>query len=231
MPVIQDKEFGKITIRRSPRATQVRIRVAPDGTLRASIPIYAPVLLVKNLIKNSRQEIQKIMFQAKPVYQYVNGMQIGKSHTLIIQNIDSQTPTVTSHGQQIIIKLPLNMSPTNPVISRQIRDSIIAALRLEAKSYLPKRLSYLAQKYGYKYSQIRFSHASGRWGSCSSNGTISLNIALMKLPFEQIDYVLMHELSHTVEMNHSKDFWLLVEKADPNYRQHRRALKLQSPTI
>lgn len=231
MPVIQDKEFGKITIRRNPRATQVRIRVAPDGTLRASIPIYAPVLLVKNLIKNSRQEIQKIMFQAKPVYQYVNGMQIGKSHTLIIQNIDNQTPTVTNHGQQIIIKLPLNMSPTNPVISRQIRDSIIAALRLEAKSYLPKRISYLAQKYGYKYSQIRFSHASGRWGSCSSNGTISLNIALMKLPFEQIDYVLMHELSHTVEMNHSKDFWLLVEKADPNYRQHRRALKLQSPTI
>ncbi len=231
MPIIQDKEFGKITIRRSPRATQVRIRVAPDGTLRASIPIYAPILLVKNLLKNSRQEIQKIMAQAKPVYQYVNGMQIGKSHTLIIQNTDNHTTTVATHGQQIIVKLPSNISPANPIISRQIRDAIIAALRLEAKSYLPKRLSYLAQKYGYKYSQIRFSHASGRWGSCSSNGTISLNIALMKLPFEQIDYVIIHELSHTIQMNHSKDFWLLVEKADPYYRQHRRALKSQSPTI
>ena len=231
MPIIQDKEFGKITIRRNPRATQVRIRVAPDGTLRASIPVYAPVLLVKNLLKNSRQEIQKIMAQAKPVYQYINGMQIGKSHTLIIQTSDNQIPTVTNHGQQIIIKLPFGMSPASTTVSRQIRSAIIAALRLEAISYLPKRLSYLAQKYDYKYSQIRFSHASGRWGSCSSNGTISLNIALMKLPFEQIDYVIMHELSHTIEMNHSKDFWLLVEKADPNYRQHRRALKLQSPTI
>jgi len=231
MPIIQDKEFGKVTIRRSARATQVRIRVAPDGTLRASIPIYAPVFLVKNLLKNSRQEIQKIMIQAKPVYQYVTGMQIGKSHTLIIQNVANQSPSVSHHGQQIIVKLPNSIQPTEPAISRKIRDAIIAALRLEAKSYLPKRLSYLAQEYGYKYSQIRFSHASGRWGSCSSNGTISLNIALMKLPFEQIDYVIIHELSHTIQMNHSRDFWLLVEKADPNYRQHRRSLKSQSPTI
>jgi len=231
MPTIQDKEFGKITIRRSPRATQVRIRVAPDGTLRASIPIYAPVLLVKSLLKNSRQEIQKIMDQAKPAYQYINGMQIGKSHTLVIQNTSNQTPSVTNHGQQIIVKLPFDMSPASPAISRKIRDAIIAALRLEAKSYLPKRLSYLAQQHGYEYAQVRFSNASGRWGSRSSNGTISLNIALMKRPFEQIDYVIIHELSHTIQMNHSRDFWLLVEKADPNYRQHRRALKLQNPTI
>lgn len=231
MPIIQDKEFGKITIRRSARSTQVRIRVAPDGTLRASIPAHAPIFLVKSLLKNSRQEIQKIMAQAKPNYLYTNGMQIGKSHTLIIQNTVNQNPSVTHHGQQIIVKLPVELQPTDPTISRKIRDTVIAALRLEARSYLPKRLSYLAQEYGYSYSKIRFSHASGRWGSCSSNGTVSLNIALMKLPFELIDYIIIHELSHTKQMNHSSVFWALVGQADPNYKQHRRALKLQSPTI
>lgn len=231
MPIIQDKEFGKITIRRSARATQVKVRVAPDGTLRASLPLHAPIFLVKHLLKTSRAELQKIMSQAKPEYHYANGMQIGKSHTLVVQPTNNQTPSVIRHSQQIIVKLPIEMELNNLSIARKIRDIIIVALRVEAKSYLPKRLSFLAQKYNLSYAQTRFSHASGRWGSCSSNGTISLNIALMKLPFELIDYVILHELSHTKQMNHSPVFWSLVSQADPNYAAHRRALKLQNPTI
>jgi len=231
MPIIQDKEFGKITIRRSARATQVRVRVAPDGTLRASLPLYAPIFLVKHLLKTSRGELQKILLQAKPKYQFINGMQIGKSHTLVVQLINNQNPSVTRHGLQIIVKIPTSSHLNNPEIARKVRDMVIVALRIEAKSYLPKRLSFLAQKYNLSYEQSRFSHASGRWGSCSSGGTISLNIALMKLPFELIDYVIIHELSHTKQMNHGPLFWSLVSKADPDYKVHRRALKLQNPTI
>lgn len=231
MPVIEDAEFGKITIRRSPKSTQVRIRVAPDGTLRASLPMRTPLLFVKRLIKNSRQELQKLMAQSKPEYHYENGMQIGKSHTLVVQYADTQTFSVARHSQQILVKLPVESRLDHPEISRKIRDTVIAALRIEAKSYLPKRLSFLAQKYNHTYDRVRFSHASGRWGSCSSNGTISLNIALMKLPFELIDYVILHELSHTKQMNHGPLFWLLVSEADPNYKIHRRELKLQNPSI
>jgi predicted metal-dependent hydrolase len=231
MPIIQDEEFGKITIRRSAKSTQVRVRVAPDGTLRASLPMHAPLLLVKHLLKTSRNELRKIIAQANPVNNYENGMQIGKSHTLVVQSIDNQIFSVTRHGQQIIVKLPLTLELNDPEISRKIRDATIDALRIEAKSYLPKRLSFLAQKYNHTYARTHFSHSSGRWGSCSSTGTISLNIALMKLPFELIDYVIVHELSHTKQMNHKPIFWLLVAEADPNYKAHRRALKLQSPSI
>ncbi len=231
MPIIQDKEFGKITIRRSAAATQVRVRVAPDGTLRASLPLHAPTMLVKYLLKTSREELRKILATAKPEYNYENGMQIGKSHTLVIQISDNQPFSVTHHGQQIIIKTSSTDLFTRADISRKIRDAIISALRVEAKSYLPKRLSFLAEKHNYNYLKVRFSHASGRWGSCSSNGTISLNIALMKLPFELIDYVLIHELTHTRQMNHSSAFWALVGTADQNYKNHRRALKSQNPSI
>lgn len=230
MPIIQDQEFGKITVRRSAKSSQVSLKVAPDGTLRASLPIYAPVFLVKRLIKNSRDELREILLKAKPGYEYVNGMQIGKSHTLIIQSTNLHFD-VLRHGQQIIVKLPTGLTINQPEIARQIRNVVISSLRIEAKSYLPKRLAYLADSHGFFYKKVRFSHASGRWGSCSSSGTISLNIALMKLPFEIIDYVIIHELAHTKQMNHGHTFWQIVASADPNYKLHRRYLKTQNPSI
>lgn len=162
---------------------------------------------------------------------FEHGMPIGKSHTLIVRPITGAKHTVSRHGQQIIASLPAGSTPNDPAVNRTIRDAVIEALRIETKSYLPKRLAYLAKQGGYKYDKVRFSHASGRWGSCSSNGTISLNIALMKLPFELIDYVLVHELSHTVHMNHSTEFWETVEQGDPHYKEHRRELKKETPSI
>jgi len=231
MPTIQDEEFGNIIIRRSARASQVRVRVAPDGSLRASLPLYAPIFLVKRLLKTSREELRAIVRDAQPNTVYENGMTIGKSHSLIVRPILDSHPRVTIHGQQILVHLPTDQSLNDSVVIRLIRDSVIEALRKEAKSYLPKRLAFLAQKHGYSYQKVRFSHASGRWGSCSTSGTISLNIALMKLPFELIDYVIFHELSHTKHMNHGELFWDQVGQGDPNYKLHRQSLKLENPSI
>lgn len=230
MPVIHDTEFGKITIRRSARASQVRIRVAPDGTLRASLPLYAPLFLVKRLLKNSRDELRTIIEEHQPNVVFTDGMLIGKSHTLIIRP-SATSLSVSRHGQQIIAHIPAGMTLEDAAVIYKIREIMLVALRREAKSYLPKRLQFLATKYNFTYQKVRFSHASGRWGSCSSSGTISLNIALMKLPFELIDYVLIHELSHTKQMNHSSDFWELVATGDPNYKAHKHTLKNETPSI
>lgn len=231
MSTITDPEFGTITVRRSAKASHVRIRVAPDGTLRASLPLYAPLFLVKRLLKESRAELRSMLGEHHSESVFEDGMRIGKSHTLIVRPVTQTSPAVKRLGQQIIVSLPAGRTLQEPAISQKIREVTIAALRLEAKSYLPKRLAYLADQYGYSYERVRFSHASGRWGSCSSSGTISLNIALMKLPFELIDYVLIHELSHTQQMNHSDKFWQLVMSADPSYKLHRKALKLETPSI
>ena len=231
MPTIIDEEFGVITLRRSARASHVRIRVAPDGRLRASLPLYAPTFLVKRLLKTSRDELRAMLAEQHRETVFEHGMLIGKSHSLIVRPTTTKAVTATRHGQQIIVTLPEGKALNEPSATRIVRDTVIEALRIEAKSYLPKRLAFLAEKYGFKYEKVRFSHASGRWGSCSSNGTISLNIALMKLPFELIDYVLVHELSHTIQMNHSDKFWDLVKIGDPQYIIHRRALKNENPSI
>lgn len=195
------------------------------------MPLYAPTFLVKRLVKTSREQLRAMLAEQNSDTPFEHGMQIGKSHTLIIRPVAATKPSVTRHGQQIIASLPEGSTPGDPAATRSIRDVVIEALRIEAKSYLPKRLAYLAKQGGYSYDKVRFSHASGRWGSCSSSGTISLNIALMKLPFELIDYVLVHELSHTVHMNHSSEFWETVEQGDPHYKAHRRELKKETPSI
>lgn len=229
MPTIQDEEFGSITVRRSARATQVRLRVSPTGTLRASMPVYAPLFLLKRLIKSSRPQLRAMLQQAQPVVTYHDGQLIGKSHTLIVRT--GSRVTVTRSKQRIVVTLPEYKTLHDADIIQKIREVSTAALRTEAKNYLPRRLKYLADAKGFGYEKVRFSHASSRWGSCSSTGTISLNIALMKLPFELIDYVIIHELAHTVHMNHSDAFWRLVAQGDPEYKQHRRLLKNEAPSI
>lgn len=232
MPEIRDEEFGSVTVRRSSRATTIRIRVAPHGGLYASVPLYAPLFLVRRLLKKSREQIRQLLRERhtkQPLF--TDGMQIGKSHTLTIMRRPVVRPAVTRHGLQIIVTLPEASDEQAPSVQQFLRDAVSDALRTEAKQYLPRRLSYIAQQHGYTYEKVRFSHAAGRWGSCSSQGTISLNIALMKLPFELIDYVLAHELSHTKEMNHSPHFWHLVETMLPDYKKRRKLLKTYDPSI
>lgn len=229
MPIIRDNEFGDITVRRSMRASAIRISVAPNGSLRASIPTYAPLFVLKRFIKSSRQHLRSMLAQEAPSYRLHDGMQIGKSHKLVVRS--SNETSVKRVGQAIIVSLASTDKLSDLDVEKKVRSVMQAALRIEAKSHLPKRLAYLAQRLDCDYEKVRFSHASGRWGSCNSQGTISLNIALMKLPFELIDYVIIHELCHTKQMNHSPQFWALVELADPDYKTHRKQLKTQSPSI
>jgi len=232
VPVIQDKEFGRITVKRNTKATAVRVRVAPNGTLRVSAPLYTPLLVVRRIIQRSRGELRDMIeHHHGQTMQFSDDIKIGKSHHLIVQNTEASKTTVRRVKQRIMVHLTKGDTINEPVIQEMIRDVVTTALRREAKSYLPKRLQYLATQHGYSFTKVRFSHASSRWGSCSSNGTISLNIALMKLPFEQIDYVLLHELTHTEHMNHSPEFWQAMETTDPQYKIHKNNLKQVSPSL
>jgi predicted metal-dependent hydrolase len=96
----------------------------------------------------------------------------------------------------------------------------------EAKQILPQKLEYFAKKYGFSYSKLRFSSARTRWGSCSSKGVISLNIKLIILPEHLCDYVILHELCHTKEMNHGVKFWQVLDSVSDNKaRQLSRELR------
>jgi len=91
-----------------------------------------------------------------------------------------------------------------------------AILRRKAQSVLPTQLAQLAALHGFKYSAVKIRKSKSRWGSCSTKGIISLSFYLLLLPEHLIEYVLLHELCHTVQMNHSPAFWALVNKCTQN---------------
>lgn len=133
---------------------------------------------------------------------------------------------LNANREMIREKLPLK-DPSE----QRARDAKKKILQKQAREYLPYRLEYFAKLYGYKYDKVRLSHAGTRWGSCSSNRTISLNIGLMQVPEPLRDYVLIHELAHLNHMDHSPAFWAEVGSHDPRYKDHRRRLKAFTPAV
>lgn len=101
----------------------------------------------------------------------------------------------------------------------------IAALSKAMKKALPEKLERYSKLLGVTYSRVSVRCQKTKWGSCSFKGGLNFNCLLMLAPDEVFDYVVVHELSHLKHMDHSRAFWALVERADPDYREHRKWLK------
>lgn len=97
--------------------------------------------------------------------------------------------------------------------------------RKAAAEYIPGRVAYFRQFTGGTYDKVVIRDQKTRWGSCSSNKTLSFNYRLMLAPPQILDYVVVHELCHLTHMNHSSDFWKLVESVLPDYKERRKWLK------
>ena len=104
-------------------------------------------------------------------------------------------------------------------------DGEIRTLAQKAKLVIPERVAYYAPAVGVTYGKITIRSQRTRWGSCSSQGNLNFNCLLMLAPENIIDYVVVHELCHRKEMNHSPKFWAEVERVLPDYKQRKGWLK------
>ncbi|MDR1300666.1 MAG: M48 family metallopeptidase [Candidatus Nomurabacteria bacterium] len=118
-----------------------------------------------------------------------------------------------------------------PKAAKKLSEVERKKLKKRAEFYLKRRLFALASEHGLKYQRVRIMNAKTRWGSCSSTGTISLNYALMLAPTHLRDYVMLHELTHTLFMNHSREFWGKLGQFYPDYKQARKEIKKYSPYL
>ena len=114
----------------------------------------------------------------------------------------------------------------DPLSPDQIKELADVALRV-----LPERCRYFAGIMGVSYGRITIRNQKTRWGSCSSKGNLNFNCLLMLAPPEIRDYVVVHELAHRKEMNHSPRFWKEVERVLPDYKQRVSWLKKNGPEL
>ena len=115
--------------------------------------------------------------------------------------------------------------PKVPASQPKFTPEEIEALAQKALSVIPQRVRHFAPIVGVTYGRITIRNQRTRWGSCSGKGNLNFNCLLMLIPDDCIDYVVVHELCHRKEMNHSPAFWAQVERVLPDYRKSRQWLK------
>ena len=136
---------------------------------------------------------------------------------------DKIKPKYKNNSIEILIPKRIAIKSSNCQL--QIRNEIEKILRKDAKIYLPKRVKYFADKFNFDYKKVTIKNAKTRWGSCSSINNINLNLHLMRLSEELIDYVILHELVHTKIKNHQKEFWDLLNNVLGDAKALDRELK------
>ena len=107
----------------------------------------------------------------------------------------------------------------------RLSDKDIEQLKALAREMLPRKVAYFAEKMGVRYGRITITSAKTRFGSCSSDGDLSFSYRLLMYPNEAIDYVVVHELAHIKEMNHSPRFYAVIEEQLPDYKERKKLLK------
>lgn len=215
---------GNICLRRSSRARMIRLKVDHKEGIVVILPSHIPEKYAIDFIDKKKRWIKKSLarqlelknqftiFTEKTEFRT-------RTHILSIQKHNNATIKSVVSKNEIRIWYPDFANVEDVRIQKVIRRAIEETWRIEAKRYLPYRTQQIALKHGFNYNHVRVKKASSRWGSCSSSNNINLNIQLMRLPDQLIDYVILHELVHTVQKNHQSAFWNLMEALLPGAKK------------
>lgn len=221
--------IGSVKVRRGLHIKILSIKMAPGRGVWVNVPYGVSERKVKNFVISQQEWIREHLSKLK-VYEKDTGVGLGinteiktKFHLLKVHSCDESLPSYRIDGSEIRLFIPAQTSYER--VAPYIENFLIEVYRLESRRYLPGRVKELADRYGFRYGKLSFRNNLSNWGSCSGEDNISLNIKLMKLPDVLIDYVILHELCHTIEKNHSDRFWALVKRVCPGYHELRKQLR------
>lgn len=207
----------------------LRISVNAEGQVRVSIPAWAPYSAGVNF---ARSRHDWIMSQRRPAGLLVDGQPIGKAHHLRFRaDPAASKPAGRVAAGAVVVSYPPALGVADPAVQEAARAGSVRALRAQAEQLLPQRLAALADRHGFSYSGVRIKQLRSRWGSCDQDKMISLSLYLMQLPWEYIDYVLLHELTHTRIMRHGPDFWKAMSELLPDVKAIRKRLHDYRPAL
>lgn len=204
-----------VKITRSARRKRIVFRVTDSETLEILAPEKIPEQYLHKIASDNIEIIEKLKSAASsrltPLFEEGAGFYLlGKIHPLHIT-------------RRLKIFSGSFMIPDGS--EEQKKADLINLYKNIARKYFSQRMNFFAEKMQLFPKKIRISSASARWGSCTASGTVSFSWKLIQCPPEAIDYVVVHELSHLKEMNHSDKFWQVVQKTMPDYISRKKILQ------
>ncbi|MDO8834811.1 MAG: SprT family zinc-dependent metalloprotease [Vicinamibacterales bacterium] len=208
---------------RTRRAKHYILRVKPDGGLRVTVPWHGSRAEAGRFIEEreawiARERHARAAFRAKPAH-WADGTPVlfqGHEYPLRTTVLDLRRVRVSFADQTFVLSAER---------ATRLKHEVETWLRRLASIDLPERLARLALQYGFDVKAVSIRNQRSRWGSCSPSGRISLNWRLIQFPAEVVDYVLVHELVHLRQMNHSRRFWTDVARLCPTYTAARAWLR------
>lgn len=208
----------------SNRAKYIRIKLSNQGDLSVVVPLGISKKRAHDFVKNKalwiEKHLQQLTISDKP--SVIDSIELKLLNET--WSIDYQS------SQENFVELEecdnFNMLIRGDVKNLALNKEVIHQwLKQKSRHIFTQMLSQIAEQHGFHYQRLSIRAQKTRWGSCSTKKNINLNCKLLLMPENVVRYVMIHELCHTLEMNHSQRFWSLVEDCDPDYKMNRKVLK------
>lgn len=213
---IANKEYN-YSIRQSKKAKYIKLQINEQG-LQLILPFGVSVVEGEKFIVKNRGWIEKNIGKHSFLTEdfFYLGRKINIEHRIDVceKHIKIEMPDSNN--------LRITSAPDKNIPMKKVYE---VWLRKQAQQILPGRVKYLAEKHGFNTGRISVRNQKTRWGSCSNDGNLSFNFRLLLFEPAVIDYVIVHELCHLREMNHSKKFWDNVAVIIPGYKELKNKLK------
>lgn len=213
-----------IAFQRNDRARRYLLRLRPDGTARVTIPRRGSLRQARDFVETHKswllQQLVKWESRPKASREWKSGTEFHFRGETVRLELWDDGRLATFAGERVILRAHL-----------PIRKQVESHLLRIAQRELPPQVVALARLHECVVSRVTVRNQSSRWGSCSVRGTISLNWRLIQMPPAARDYIILHELMHTKEMNHSRRFWARVAQVCPDFEAQERWLKTNGAAL
>jgi len=206
-------------LKKSARSRSIKISIDAQGTILVTTPRLCPKLLINQFLKQQESWVLKKQAEVAKLQKNIKQNEIyifGNKYQIVIEVAPQTRPNISINDHQVLIK-QLSAGSYQVKLERFLKNT--------ATKYLTQKTAILAKKMQITYQKIGIRQQKSRWGSCSSQGNLNFNWRLIHYSPEIINYVIIHELAHRQEANHSKKFWQLVAQYDPDYKKHKNTLK------
>lgn len=205
---------------RSRRRT-IAIYICPDGQVQVKAPYHCPVKLLDAFLeekqdwvkKNRERRLQEMKDKALFSVQAGDKLRyLGKEYTVL-----------PGEGQEVVFTGEAFLTPQYSW--EDLKPLIVKQYIVLAEQFIPPLVEYYARQMKVAPAKVRIGTAKTRWGSCSAKGSLNFTWRLIMAPAEAVEYVVVHELAHLRQLNHSRNFWQIVAEILPNYKQREKQLK------